>query len=310
MRSSMFLADVTVIDLAYISHTGSIVGSSVSPKFIVSGEVTGDESVVVDFSKIKKKIKALIDDNDSGYDHKLWLFSNSNVKPYDVSLLNTNKGMARIKTSHLDLTLPVDSLRVIDSPCSNMLEAGVLDSTVEVDIESYLTSSLSKEYPGIQVQCKLSFDGASMDTGTQGAEWFRYVHGLKDSSSWGCQNNSHGHLSYMQLLNSSIDWAHVDHPLLRRIASQFNGSVFINKENVIANNESEVRIEYTSRDRGVFIASYDKRKIKTCVIPTETTIEYLVEHIKKEWWDELKNCGATHLAVSEGLTKGAVTELT
>src|ERR1019366_4256422 len=125
----MFLADVTVIDLAYITPIGTILGSSLSPKFVVSGDVTKDESVVVDFGKIKKKIKALIDDRDHGYDHKLWLFDNSDIKPFVVK---KEEEKLAVETDFLKLLLPEDAVRVIEAPCANMLDMGVLDCCVEV----------------------------------------------------------------------------------------------------------------------------------------------------------------------------------
>ena len=303
----MFLADVTVIDLAYITPIGTILGSSLSPKFVVSGDVTKDESVVVDFGKIKKKIKALIDDRDHGYDHKLWLFDNSDIKPFVVK---KEEEKLAVETDFLKLLLPEDAVRVIEAPCANMLDMGVLDCCVEVDIENYLTLALQEEYPGIEVECKISFCGASMADGTNGAAWFRYQHGLKNSSSFGCQNSSHGHLSYIQLLDMNKDYEHVRHPVVKRMADAYNGTVFLSRENVVDETSSFVEIEYCSLDRGVCKAIYDKTKIRTKVLPTETTIEYLVDHMKREWWAELKDCGATHLAVSEGLSKGALIELT
>ena len=307
MKSSMFLADVTCIDLAYVTHTGQIRGSSVSPKFIVSGEVTEDESVVVDFSKIKKQIKALIDDRDTGYDHKLWLFQKSDAQAYTVSCGPNDR--IKVTTTSTEVILPSDAIKVVQTPCTTMEDMNVLDSCVEVDIENYLMRALRLEYPSINVECKLAFEGASMAEHTKGAKWFTYVHGLKNSSSFGCQNSSHGHLSYVQLLDANANWKHVKHPVLESIAQELDGTVFINAENIVVNTDDAIRIEYESCNRGTFTASYDKIKMKTQVLDTETTIECLVEFIKGQWWEELKRCGATHLAVSEGLSKGAVTEL-
>ena len=87
MRSTMFLSDVTVLDHAYIDDSGFIVGGSFHPCFNVSGEIDGTEQVVVDFSAIKKQIKALIDSKETGYDHKLWIIEGfSNIS--DIQVIN------------------------------------------------------------------------------------------------------------------------------------------------------------------------------------------------------------------------------
>jgi 6-pyruvoyl-tetrahydropterin synthase len=70
--STLFLNKITVIDHALINREGLVQGGSYNLSVKVSGEVKGEEQVVVDFSKLKSSIKNLIDDTEKGYDHKLW----------------------------------------------------------------------------------------------------------------------------------------------------------------------------------------------------------------------------------------------
>ena len=63
--ASIFLTNVTVIDGAFVTERGMVEGASFNPKFVVTGPVTEDEQVVIDFGRIKKKLKEWIDNPQS-----------------------------------------------------------------------------------------------------------------------------------------------------------------------------------------------------------------------------------------------------
>jgi hypothetical protein len=74
-KSTMFLANLSVVDHAVLIPEGLIRGNSHNPSFEVSGVVDEVENVVCDFSTIKKRMKQLIDDHDMGFDHKCWILT-------------------------------------------------------------------------------------------------------------------------------------------------------------------------------------------------------------------------------------------
>lgn len=316
MRSSIFLSNVTVIDHAYVNEKGLIVGGSFNPTFIVAGEVDDKEKVVVDFSTIKHDIKAIIDDRETGLDHKLWIGQFSRVNSVEA---NVEEGTTTIQTDTFVTTMPTSAFAFLGT-------LGIRDSgetceeystkVVGKIIEEMVLRGLEKKYPDVKISVRvvntenlgLCFDGTP-------AVKFRYVHGLKDSTSYGCQNICHGHSSYVQIgfsaqnnerstmLNHSIT-------LLRSmIAEDLDNTIFVNEENVISNSDEFLEIGYTTDQRGTFVAVYDKSFYKIVILETETTVEYLAEYVLTTYRRALQDVGALRLAVSEGLNKGAVIDV-
>ncbi len=306
MRSNMFLVEPTVIDHAYIDTMGRVVGGSFNPDFIIGGEVDPVEKVVVDFSTVKKKIKALIDDRENGFDHKLWIIKNCSNARYELS---DDGQRIRIATPYVDLSLPRNAVKILE------LATCYTDSEIGAEFSSYLRKELNQAYKGVNVSVSVvnkarpQLMGRDMDGRPLFATahaMFTYVHGLKDSTSWGCQNNSHGHLSFVQVFAQESSAAHLKlQGVASRIANYLDGTVFINRANLVSTHPHLHEIEYTT-ERGLFKAKYDDQSIRVVILDTETTIEYLVEFVLSVFRTELEKAGVHALYVSEGLSKGAM----
>ncbi len=313
MRSSMFLNQPTVIDHAYIDNDGYVVGGSFNPCFTISGKVDPTEKVVVDFSTIKKSLKAAIDDREQGFDHKLWVlpqFSNCMVTQLSGDMLH-------IVTPHITLDLPTTAVKFLHNSEEYSL------SSCGKDLRIYLDRVLGKIYPNVDVSVQvknsqypqlLIIDDEENEKVDSQYEMFRYQHGLKDSTSWGCQSLAHGHLSFLQLLYTHNDDEVMEelndqvYFLLERIKSYLDGATFINAENLVpAFVSGNTAIEYTT-ERGFFRAEYDQ-SCKLIVLKTETTIEYIIEHVVEHFREDLASVQASSIYVSEGLSKGAVIQL-
>lgn len=318
MRSTMFLSDVTVLDHAYIDNNGFIVGGSFHPCFNVSGEIDGTEQVVVDFSAIKKQIKALIDSKETGYDHKLWIIEGfSNVT--DVSVISEDE---------IVITTPEAQLHVARSAVKKVhLIDGVNTPSysyeyIGLHLSDYLTSNLQIEHPNVNIKVETFvtehlhsyFPSFEENTAITYPITFRYTHGLRNSTSWGCQNIAHGHLSYIRLMTTpfvnedSYDFESrmcSVNRLCDKIARELHDAVFIDTANLVSMDETGVQIEYQSRDRGLFAAKYSNNH-KIRILPTETTIELIVEYVKEQYKEELVKNGITGIMISEGLSKGAI----
>jgi hypothetical protein len=296
MKSSIFLNDITVIDHAFISNKGKVIGGSFNASFLVTGEVSKDESVVVDFSTIKKDIKQLIDQHnptdENGFDHKLWLingFSN-----YEIIIQPKHESVI-IFTDTLELVMPLDTVKNIYATDYNKyIIANV--------IADYLVRQLKKspEYKNIDLNIRCNLNEKSNYNQFQDFALnrrFRYVHGLKSSTSYGCRNISHGHFSFI-ILNDK------HHELINKIYDDINNAIFVFKENITLENQHSIIVEYNTEDGRYFKAVYDKSKNNIIVLDTETTIEYLAKYIKEKY-----NIICS-FAVSEGLSKGAYIEAT
>lgn len=302
MKSCLFIENVTQLDFATFDGDGVLHGKSYTVSVRVDGEVEEKEAVVVDFSTIKKDIKGLIDDPQTGYDHKLII----QLQRGNVDVLQPRDGYIHIKTPSFFSVVPENAVKIIYE-----------DTTLPYSIKHYLEANLKEKYKesNIKVHVFLSDDALypkyirNMSIGS-----FGYVHGLKNSSSWGCQNINHGHSSWFGI--------QVYDPVKGKVArdkilAYVIEAVFVWKDNIyepedfpipgvdLDKSKDWVCVKYYT-PRGRFLSCYDKSVYNVVVLETETTIEHLAQHLVDKFRDELKGAGATSLYVSEGLSKGAV----
>lgn len=284
MRSSIFLSDLSVVDHAHIDKHGRIIGGSYNPGFMVSGEVDDTESVVVDFSTIKKDLKFHIDKHIddielNGFDHKLWI-----IDGYSDCEYTQRDGNITITTPAFVGTFPIDAIKLIYKPSDELFT----DKFIGDRFAEHLEKCLAPLYPNVNltVTCNNSTNVHLMDREMPLAI-FNYSHGLKDSTSYGCQNLGHGHKSFIQHTDINTAWM---------VASELNNAVFINKDNIISDDSDIISIEYTT-PRGYFKGAYCKILNHVIVLNTETTIEYIAEYVANRF-------GVSDFYISEGLSKG------
>jgi len=295
MKSKLFLSEISVVDHGFINYKGQVIGGSFNPSFVITGSIDETEKVVVDFSTIKKDIKGLIDRHiwdayNNGFDHKLWF-----IEGYSQGTCIKVDDNYHIVTDACKLILPTDAVKII-APIDGI--APEYSTTyIQKAFEVYLTTELMKLYPliGVEVECYNNINTHRVNT-TQIYFMFTYSHGLKDSTSYGCQNIAHGHLSFIQSADSNAPLHHINK--MKKVASDLGGAVFINRENIVFQDDSVIEIQYTTK-RGQFFASYKTAENKLIVLDTETTIEYLAEYVKDTY-------NVTGFYISEGLSKGCV----
>lgn len=311
-RSTIFLHDLTVVDHAYIDDKGCIVGGSFNPSFEVSGTPDPVEKVVVDFSTIKHDIKELIDAhtfafNHNGFDHKVWIIEGySNVTNLRIEDTSGNN-VVTILTPAVALTVPGDAVKMI--PQIDGRTPQYTNEYIGAAFAEYLQPRLEEKYPNINIEVKCT-NTENIHTPTRNvahnAYRFRYVHGLKDSTSYGCNNIAHGHGSF---ISSEYDPS----GLLEVIAKELDNTLFIRKDNIAmfsmsSDAISELTIQYTTR-RGKFILTVVPSTHKIVILNTETTVEFLAAYVKERFGSLMKASGMTSFYISEGLSKGAVETL-
>lgn len=300
MNSVLTLPYLTCIDHAYIDEVGRIKGRSYHASFKVAGSVTKEEKVVVDFSNIKKRIKAIVDDRIYGLDHKLWV---------DDAWVNR----AHIETPLVELYIPVNAYHKFYS------DEHLIKELSELYIGNLVEDMLKADGLAVEVSCTLNENPLFIeDRGVYGM--FNYFHGLKDSSSWGCKNLAHGHTSYLQLLafdddlsvgpvNSMLSNRH-SAEVCRIVCEDLRNTGFINVENVLTLNNETISLCYNAKDRGYMRASFREEAMqKLVVLETETTVEYLAEYVSAKYGELMKSAGVTHFILSEGLAKGVLFNL-
>lgn len=313
-ESSIFFNEPTVIDHSFIAGDGGCYGGSVNPSFIVSGAVDPQENVVLDFSSGKKRIKEWIDDNNNGFDHKCWIVRGiSNFDSvyavedrqaiYDWDYLASDQDPDRVltvSTRRLIITAPKSAFRFA------LNERRFADMYMAITAEMKLWLEAKMPEFSFDVEMRAS----AVPSTIQSHQLFRYVHGLKNSSSWGCQNVAHGHLSFIDATTPADVSPEFKEQILKSIAKTLDNTIFASAENY-TKSEYFHEIRYQSQTRGEFSMEMPVSRPfhKLVVLETETTIEHIIEYVAAAFKTQLKSIKATRLYVSEGLSKGAVLDL-
>ncbi|WP_163933416.1 hypothetical protein [Paraferrimonas sp. SM1919] len=278
-NACIYLQNITVIDHAYMTDTGLLQGESFNFSCEIYGQIDQQEHVIIDFSGCKKAIKTLIDDSEFAIDHRLIL-----IKDWS----DYQRDNHHIKNANIDMLLTADSYTEI-----NWLQN--YPNSVKHYLETMLLQQLKAQgYPITNIVVELDTD-FTIPKAAKSHINFHYVHGLKHSSSYGCQNIAHGHRSYIACDAQGPKIAQ----LLQQMAASFSG-ILAWDDNLAGRNT----IGYTC-PRGKF--RLDSEKFVT--LEDETTIENLAYHIVSAYAAQLKKLNVSRIWVSEGLAKGALVTL-
>ena len=300
--STMFLNDVTAIDLAYLTEDGRVLGRSVRPQIHVTGVIDPEEKVVIDFSTVKKFLKAEIDNKEYGYDHKLCV-PTSALKYVSK---DTEAGTVRISTPYCELSLPDNAVRVFDT--ARYIE--FMDAELQHFLGLRLAGAYGEAFRNVDVTLNSDMQVVHHDV-CSSTGLFSYVHGLKSSTSWGCQNIAHGHSSFFQFVGKGPRARTIcekqEYLVIAQIEYDLRDAVFVYRENVTGIG-SDVTLSYTT-DRGTFEAAFNMDANNVFVLDTETTIEFLVKFFADRYKEQILDMGYRYVVVSEGLSKGATVDL-
>ena len=299
MKSKLFFNHSTCIDHAFIDNQGLVMGGSYHPVITVAGRVTEDENVVVDFSSGKKRLKAIIDHDDGkiGFDHKLWVipgYSACSIGNYSDTHFEITTGIGTI------IRLPKTDVHVVGVNYN-----GSIASTVAEDMKIILERELNGEF---EIDVTLTQMPFSI---TENPLMFRYSHGLKSSTSYGCKNIAHGHLSFLEVTKRKPEYrtdcqdCQIGDRLIKEWIAIINESMFIMRENIIDDNGTEITVRYDT-PRGEMYMKINRNHQPHVITETETTIEHLAAFIEKRLMNAFILAKVEEFRVSEGLQKGVV----
>lgn len=186
--------NVSDVDHAILFPLGQMVGNSYIAMATAEGTNDNEEAVILDFSTGKKQLKAVCDDI---VDHKLWV----NDKYHEIEYTNdsvTVRARGLDKQIIFETMLPKDAIYVqsfvfdVNEPFHNQKD--YIEQAVRLANEDLsMKASTPTMKTTIAVNTKI-FDNS------KNKYFFRYTHGLPTSTSYGCQNICHGHLSYIELI--------------------------------------------------------------------------------------------------------------
>lgn len=279
----LFVKDLTVIDFSYLCKNRGPLGES----WIVDLEMHGDlndESMVLDFSLVKKQVKRIIDDV---IDHKLAIATQGEAVITE-SGEQTNVSFT-FGNNQLAVSSPHQAFCFIDT-----------DEINEASVKQYLEDTILPRLPQNVKKIVLTLRPEH----TNGF-YYHYSHGLKKHDG-NCQRIIHGHRSTIEIEENGMR-----SPRLNKLWSQKWQDIYLvsAEDRVNANQlkfvtpiENGVHSAYTA-SQGYFELSISEAVVD--ILPVDSTVECIAQHIATT----LKNTYPENhyrVAAYEGVGKGAI----
>lgn len=286
----LFVRDLTVIDSSYLCERRGMVGESWLVDIELGGELN-EMSMLLDFGRVKKLIKAIIDRE---VDHKL-------LVPSDNDLLRRAEGAPGELT--VDWLRPGRSIHL---RCPEQAFAFIPGDQVDREsLTAYLMQILARELPGNIKDLTLTLRHEKID-----GAFYHYSHGLKKHDG-NCQRIAHGHRSPIELHVDGERAPELEAAFAERWSDIYLGtdedrvaldSLTLSPHAAVVTPESHIGFAYEA-PQGRFELAMPRAEVE--MIDTDTTVELLAHYIARE---VKKEVGEKFLKVVayEGVGKGAI----
>jgi len=174
----LFVRDLTVIDSTYLDTKRGFVGESYQVDVVLDG-LLNEQSMILDFSLVKKQIKAIID---AAVDHKLLVPSlsshctvTSEEERTQVDYVLEDKSVIQLKSPH-------------QAYC--FLESDKISINL---LETYLEQLILTKLPDNITGLSITLSSEKITT-----PYYHYTHGLRKHDG-NCQRIAHGHRSKIDI---------------------------------------------------------------------------------------------------------------
>lgn len=289
----LFVNDLTVIDFSYLCPERGIVGESWIVDIVLDGSLN-EQSMVLDFGRVKKQIKRIIDD---AVDHKLAVPANH---PYTLVTHDADDScywvdFLRPDQRSIHLFCPADAFAFIDA-----------EQVTMASINAYLRAVIKRELPGNVAGLEVTLRAEEIE-----GAYYHYTHGLKKHDG-NCQRIAHGHRSRLQVELDGARAPAVEQSWADRWCDIYLGSsedvspitaLQRSTEALKCNDETHVGYGYVA-DQGRFELIVPKAE--NYVIATDSTVECIAEYLAQTIRAELKDKAAVTVKAYEGVGKGAI----
>lgn len=288
---NLFVRDLTVIDSSYLCETRGMVGESWIVDVILSGELN-EMSMVLDFGKVKKQIKRLIDEY---VDHRLLVPMRSSAVHHTATKTgySTLDFMRGDKSIHLHS--PDEAFCLIDSD-------EITIEAVTQYIYQILKGNLPENVEGLEITLRHeNIIGA----------FYHYTHGLKKHDG-NCQRIAHGHRSPIELFVDGQRDEEKESAFAKRWQDIYLGS----KEDQVDISALNLSVQAKGIDdsthfgfryqapQGEFELAISKQE--TEILDTDTTVELLANFIADEVKASMPVEQSLQVVAYEGVGKGAM----
>lgn len=290
----LFVKDLTVIDASYLCATRGMVGESWILDVVMSGELN-EMSMVLDFSRVKKQIKHLVDEY---VDHRLLV----PMRDPAVHLATTKDGYSTLDILRgekgIHLHCPDEAYCLVDTDAITV-------ETVTEHVYQVLKGELPANVQGLEITLRHeNIDGA----------FYHYTHGLKKHDG-NCQRIAHGHRSPIELLVNGKRDAEREQQWAQRWQDIYLGSaedqanvndLTLSQHAQSVSDETHYGFRYTA-PQGEFELAIARSE--TEILETDTTVEllagYIAQHVKATLTDD----DTLDVVAYEGVGKGAMASL-
>lgn len=283
----LFVNDLTVMDFSYLCPERGMVGESWIVDVLLDGDLN-EESMVQDFGKVKKELKALIDDY---VDHKLLVPAEHPYCQIERDALDNVR---------VDFARPTGSIHLF---CPAEAYAFVYAGQVDIaSVSQYLKEVLAIHLPDNVEQIELTLRPEVIDE-----PYYHYTHGLKKHDG-NCQRIAHGHRSRIKVLLDEQLSLHWQQYWAKRWQDIYIGS----HEDVVALQDTQLTLENAS-DHHVFAYESSQGRFELAIarheselVNTDSTVECLAQFIAEQTRQQVGAKQAIKVLAFEGVGKGAI----
>lgn len=286
----LFVRDLTVIDATYLDAQRGFVGESYIVDVTLSGGLN-EMSMILDFSLVKKQIKAIID---AEVDHKLIVPRASSRCTVNLDEQRTLVNYQLSDNSFIQLKCPHQAYCMLDSE----------DISIDV-LEHYLEQIILLQLPENIGELEIKLRSEKIDT-----PFYHYTHGLKKHDG-NCQRIAHGHRSKLDIfVNDQFNRA-----LVQAWAKRWQDIYLVSAEDIIQESQLSFAVEPSKEEKlctaytapqGYFELIMPMQRSE--VLPKDTTVEELAQFICAQIKQGVGTDRVTVYAY-EGVGKGAIAAL-
>ncbi|BDX06774.1 6-carboxytetrahydropterin synthase [Planctobacterium marinum] len=286
----LFVNDLTVMDFSYLCPKRGMVGESWIVDVILNGALN-EESMVLDFGKVKKELKYLIDEY---VDHKL--------------LVPAEHSYVRLGNQHNNDNVIVN----FERPGKQIMlscppEAYAFIYTQEITMESvsqYLKEIIATHLPENVDDITLSLRTEVID-----GAYYHYTHGLKKHDG-NCQRIAHGHRS--KILVKLDD--RFDEKWQRYWANRWSDIYIGTTEDCVTPEQLSKGLQPIAPEGDYYYFAYESSqgefeliipKSETELVETDSTVECLAQYLANEQ-QRMTPDSKVEIVAFEGVGKGAI----
>lgn len=286
----LFVNDLTVMDFSYLCPERGMVGESWIVDVVLNGALN-EESMVLDFGKVKKELKFLIDEY---VDHKLLVPAENPISHITTDEANdrTLVHFAR-PGKEISLSCPAEAYAFIYS------ETVTMDS-----VRQYLKEIIATHLPDNVDDIVLHLRTENID-----GAYYHYTHGLKKHDG-NCQRIAHGHRSKILIkLDDRFNgkWQ-------RYWANRWNDIYVGTEEDLVSPEQLSGMLQQQANTVNHHCFAYESSqgefelvipKNETEMITTDSTVECLAQYLANEQ-AKLTPDSNIEIVAFEGVGKGAI----